>query len=122
MFFLVPNKMKYQFIGVDKSVNAMKGIFFNPSLEGMPNLAPQGVRRQDKFYLDIWNELGLVIDFLKESTIQRVFAAAQNDIYSAFLNFDSLWSASCADSLNFAEVIYHCLLYAAGTSSLANLR
>lgn len=53
--------------------------------------------------LDLWNRIGMVIDFLKMDVVQRVFAQGQSEVYAAFVKFDELWS-DCAEQINFSQV------------------
>lgn len=103
LFYMVPNKINYKFIGVDVGVNGMKGAFFNPGLESIRKPRASGTDRDVEFNLNAWNLMGMAIDFLKLDAVQRVYAEGQNEIYGGLVRFDEFWD-SCNNPMNLAEV------------------
>ncbi|KAL1632827.1 hypothetical protein SLS56_003317 [Neofusicoccum ribis] len=102
LFNRVPNNLNYNFVGLDKAVNGLKGTFFNPKLDGIEQPQAGGEGGQVDKNLNLWNRMGMVIDFLKMDVVQRVFVTGQSEVYAAFVRFDDLWG-SCQDPINFAE-------------------
>ncbi|EOD48662.1 hypothetical protein UCRNP2_4587 [Neofusicoccum parvum UCRNP2] len=102
LFNRVPNNLNYNFVGLDKAVNGLKGTFFNPKLDGIEQPQAGGEGGQVDKNLNLWNRMGMVIDFLKMDVVQRVFVTGQSEVYAAFVRFDELWG-SCQDPINFAE-------------------
>lgn len=100
---MVPNKLNYNFIGVDIGVNGMKGAFFNPNIQGVPNPKDTNSDEDIKTNLNLWNLIGMTVDFLTDfDAVHRVFNAGQKEIYGGFVRFDELWTGCY--SMNFAEV------------------
>lgn len=81
LFYMLPSKLNYAFIGVDKDVNSMKGKFFNLGLTDIENPAAGGSNSDVMKNLDLWNRIGMTIDLLKEKPVQREFAKVQSAIY-----------------------------------------
>lgn len=102
LFNRVPNKVNFYFVGLDRQVNALKGTLFNPKLDGIAMPKASGSDADVKKNLDLWNRIGMVIDFLKMDVVQRVFAQGQSEVYAAFVKFDELWS-DCAEQINFSQ-------------------
>ena len=104
MFNALPNKINNEFIGIDQNVNSMKGKFFNEKLDGFPNIASDSSEEATKTNLNIWNEMGMALYFLRQDIVIQKYQAGNAAILGALNRFDQLWSG-CGEKtpLNFGE-------------------
>lgn len=104
LFNYLPNNDNMQLIAMDKTLNGKKGKLFNPELDGVQQATSDSANTQNN--LELWNQVGMLFDFLNTDVTQRVFSSVQNQMYSAWVRFDEIWEqeACGTDSPNFADV------------------
>lgn len=105
---LLPNEHNNWFIGLEQSINGVKGIFFNPQLDGhfalrIPSTGRMSKKNTQKA-VDAYNNLGMALQLMDQPPMQDLWGRGQNAMYAGFKKFDDIWAQKGVQPVSFASV------------------
>jgi hypothetical protein len=90
------NKTNKALIGIDHSVNSIKGFMLQPGLEGFSSIIGPGDRVSSQYEdwvdqnLAKWNEIAMAFDYISLDVATAQFSLINTNMYRAFLAVDAI--------------------------------